>query len=65
MPRALICGSGKIGRGFIAHLLSCSNYEIYFFDVSRQLVDALNTAGSYKVYLAGQQRVDCFQPPYG
>ncbi len=54
MPKALICGAGKIGRGFIAHLLSRSDYAIYFLDVAPGLIDALNTHKSYPVYLAGK-----------
>lgn len=58
MPEALICGAGKIGRGFIAHLLSRSGWDMYFLDVAPDLVAALHQAGTYTVYLAGTERAD-------
>ncbi len=58
MPKALICGAGKIGRGFVAHLLARSNFEIYFLDAVPVLVDQLNAAKRYPVYLAGKDQCD-------
>jgi len=50
MKLALI-GAGKIGRSFIGQLFSCSGYEVVFIDKDRQIIDALNNARAYKVFI--------------
>ena len=50
--KAVLFGAGGVGRGFIAHLLSESGFQITFVDVDRGLVQRLNEAGSYRVRLA-------------
>ena len=54
MKRALICGAGKIGRGFVGQLLYQSGYELYFLDADVELVDLLNRRGGYRVEIAGR-----------
>jgi len=50
---ALIFGAGKIARGFIAHLLSLSDYRIVFVEKSPELVAALRERGRYTVHIMG------------
>jgi len=47
--RALIFGAGKIGRGFVGHLLYRSGYTMTFVDPAKPLIEQLNTTGSYPV----------------
>ena len=49
MKKAVIYGAGNIGRGFIGHLLSQSNYALCFVDVDQALCDELNRRGAYPV----------------
>lgn len=47
--KAVHFGAGNIGRGFIGYLLSKSDYDITFVDISDFLVDNINKYGRYKV----------------
>jgi len=49
MKKAVVYGSGKIGRGFIGKIFAESGYEVCFLDRIQGLVDGLNAAGSYRV----------------
>jgi len=49
MKKAVVYGSGKIGRGFIGKIFAESGYEVCFLDKVRKLVDLLNAAGRYTV----------------
>lgn len=49
MKRAVVYGSGKIGRGFIGKIFADSGYRVCFLDKVQALVDALNAAGRYTV----------------
>lgn len=49
---ALIFGAGKIGRGFVAEVLSRADCQLYFVDSDQERVDRLNRAGSYTIYKA-------------
>ena len=40
-PMALIFGAGKVGRGFLGHLLSRSDYQLCFVDRDAALVERL------------------------
>jgi mannitol-1-phosphate 5-dehydrogenase len=51
--RVVVFGAGKIGRGFIAHLLFLSGYEITFVEKSRDLVALLRERGSYRIHIMG------------
>jgi mannitol-1-phosphate 5-dehydrogenase len=51
--KAVIFGAGKIARGFIAHLLVLSGFEITFVEKSRELVALLHQRKRYKVHIMG------------
>jgi len=42
-------GAGAIGRSFIGQLFARGGYEVVFFDVNPDIVDALNERRSYRV----------------
>lgn len=52
-PHALIFGAGKIGRGFIAHLLHQSKYIISFVDNQEKVVVLLKQNKEYPVVIMG------------
>lgn len=51
---ALICGAGRIGRGFLGQLLHRSGYNLFFLDYSESVVRLLNEARHYRVDIAGR-----------
>ena len=51
--QAVIFGAGKIARGFIAHLLTLSGYQIAFVEKNPTLVDTLRQRGKYNVEIMG------------
>ena len=48
---AIMYGAGNIGRGFIAKRFFLSGMNTAFIDVNVDLVDKLNAAGKYPVYV--------------
>lgn len=50
---AVIFGAGKIARGFIAHLLTLSGYQIIFVEKSEELVTLLRQRGRYRIHIMG------------
>lgn len=56
MSKAIVIGAGKTGRGFIGRLLKEANCDIIFIDKSKELVDKLNTEGSFLVEFFGNSR---------
>jgi mannitol-1-phosphate 5-dehydrogenase len=48
-------GAGNIGRGFIGALLSGAGYEVYFADINKDIIDALNEKRKYEVRLASDE----------
>ncbi len=52
MKTAVMYGAGNIGRGFLGQLFCLSGYETVFIDVNEGLVEALNEAKAYPIYLA-------------
>ena len=54
-PRAVVCGAGNIGRGFIGQLFSESGYHVTFVDIDSGLVARLNEAGGYTIRLVSDQ----------
>lgn len=51
-----VIGAGKTGRGFIGRLLKEADCRITFVDKNKDLVDALNNEGSFKVNFFGNSR---------
>lgn len=49
--KAVMYGAGNIGRGFIAKRFYLSGADTTFIDVNTQLVDMLNAAGRYPIYV--------------
>lgn len=49
-------GAGNIGRGFIGQLLYQAGYEVSFVDVSKELVDEINSRKEYTVMLAAEDK---------
>ncbi|MCI1966953.1 MAG: mannitol-1-phosphate 5-dehydrogenase [Oscillospiraceae bacterium] len=56
--KAVHFGAGNIGRGFIGYLLSKSNYDITFIDISEDLVRDINRLGKYKVISLGGEKTE-------
>ncbi|WP_221566921.1 mannitol-1-phosphate 5-dehydrogenase [Alkalihalobacillus sp. TS-13] len=50
---AIHFGAGNIGRGFIGALLEDSGFHTVFVDVNAELIDELNSRGSYTIELVG------------
>ncbi|MEA5048605.1 MAG: mannitol dehydrogenase [Eubacteriales bacterium] len=62
--KAVMYGAGNIGRGFIGALFSLSGYQVTFIDVSKPVVEALHTRGSYPVrVLTGEGYEDMLVHP--
>ncbi|WKV09584.1 mannitol-1-phosphate 5-dehydrogenase [Thermoanaerobacterium sp. CMT5567-10] len=53
MKKAVHFGAGNIGRGFIGSLLYKSDYDIYFVDIFKELVDNINKYQSYNIFILG------------
>jgi len=51
MKKLLLFGAGKIGRSFIGQLFGKSGYEIVFADIDQSVVDLLNEAGCYNIFI--------------
>ncbi|MBQ9802047.1 MAG: mannitol dehydrogenase [Clostridia bacterium] len=49
--KAVMYGAGNIGRGFIAERFYLSGYHTTFIDVNEDVVNALNEAGKYPIYV--------------
>ena len=54
MPEVLICGAGKIGRGFLGQLLHRGGYGLHFLDGAPAVVELLNREKRYRVDIAGR-----------
>lgn len=50
----VIFGAGKIGRGFLAHLLQLSGMDICFVETSDTLVSALREQGRYRIEVSAR-----------
>lgn len=49
MKKAIIFGSGNIGKGFLAQLCQQASYEITFVDVSEKSINRLNEIKEYDI----------------
>lgn len=49
----VIMGAGKIGRGFIAHLLYLSSYKFTFIEYDSKVVELLNEKKRYPINILG------------
>lgn len=58
MKKAVMYGAGNIGRGFIGQLFYMSGYETSFIDVNMDVVNRLNTDGSYPIYITKGDRYE-------
>jgi mannitol-1-phosphate 5-dehydrogenase len=47
--KMVLFGAGRIGRSFIGQLFGSAGYELVFVDVSRRLVELLNSRRQYRV----------------
>ena len=56
--KAVMYGAGNIGRGFIAQLFYLSGYETVFIDVAEPVVNAINEAGEYPIYITNAEKND-------
>ena len=55
MALALIVGCGAIGRGFVPWILQ--NFDVDFFDVSRELVAGITGQGGYSSYMSDGEKL--------
>lgn len=55
MKEIVVFGAGKVGRGFLGQLFTESGYEVTFVDVDRELIEALNARGGYRLRLVDNE----------
>ncbi|MEA3346404.1 MAG: hypothetical protein U9Q78_09240 [Chloroflexota bacterium] len=55
MKGIVIFGAGKVGRGFLGQLFTESGYQVTFVDVDRELVEAVNARGGYRLQLVDNE----------
>ena len=53
--KIVIFGAGKIGRSFIGQLFGSGGYKVVFIDVDQVIVARLNSQGSYRVIIKGEE----------
>ncbi|MEG0273736.1 mannitol dehydrogenase family protein [Amedibacillus sp. YH-ame10] len=51
----MILGAGRIGRGFIAELMTLNGEDITFFDASQAMADKLNEKKEYTIHVLGNE----------
>ena len=56
--KAVMYGAGNIGRGFIAQKFYLSGYDTTFIDVDLAVVNAINEAHEYPIYVTGKGGYD-------
>ena len=61
MMKAVMYGAGNIGRGFIAERFYLSGYHTTFIDVNLEVVNAMNEAGKYPIFVT---RGDAYVPDW-
>lgn len=55
LKSAAVFGAGMVGRGFLGQLLSESGYQVTFVDIDRELVEAINAQGGYRLRLVDNE----------
>jgi mannitol-1-phosphate 5-dehydrogenase len=65
MPEILVCGAGKIGRGFIGQLFHRAGWSVRFVDGVAAVVDGLNRERRYRVDIAGRPELTEYIPVAG
>ena len=58
--KAVMYGGGNIGRGFISQLFYLSGYETVFIDVNEELVNQLNAAHEYPIFITREDDYERF-----
>ena len=53
--KAVIFGAGNIGRGFIGALFSQAGLSVTFIDVSKVVIDRMNTDKCYPLHIVGEE----------
>lgn len=56
--KAVIFGAGNIGRGFIAPLFSFDGWDVTFVDVSKPVIERINTDGEYPLHIVSNDNVE-------
>ena len=56
MKKVILIGAGQTGRGYLARLLSLSGQPFVFLDKNEALIEALRSAGSYKISFGDSER---------
>lgn len=60
---AVVFGAGKVGRGFIGHLLQRAGWRIHFVDVAEPLIERLCDQGQYRIRLLNDhEQVEVIRP---
>jgi len=55
MKEVVVFGAGKVGRGFLGQLFTESGYGVTFIDVDRELIEAINAQGGYRLRLVDNE----------
>lgn len=56
--KAIILGAGRIGRGFIAELMTLNHVDVTFFDVNKEFVDLMNQTTKYTIHILGDESLN-------
>lgn len=56
--KAIILGSGRIGRGFIAELMTLNNVSLSFFDINPEFVNLMNQHKEYTIHILGDESLN-------
>lgn len=58
MPKIIIVGAGRLGKGFIGETFNKSGWDISFLDKDLRVVEELNKNGSYHVTVHRHDRIE-------
>jgi mannitol-1-phosphate 5-dehydrogenase len=62
--RAVIIGAGRIGRGFLASLLTRNGVKLTFIDANQALVEQMNAEKEYVVHVMGNEEKNTLVKDY-